>query len=293
MEAALSANAAQTADVSDPYVLIAPLRRSAPLLFASPHSGRRYPLAMLAAAKVSLASLRRGEDAYVDELFAGAAAHGAPVLCASFGRAYVDLNRDPNELDREMFASALPAHIGAASPRVQAGLGAIPRVAGDGRDIYRAKLPIEEAAQRIEAIHRPYHAMLSTLMDDALSLFDCAILIDCHSMPSSARGALAPDIVLGDRYGASCHPTIISMAEASLISMGYRVARNTPFAGGYSTQTHGRPGARRHALQIEINRGLYLDERGFTRTQGFRRVQADMSRLAEALVAAELHTSLS
>jgi len=273
----------------EPYFLIEPLHRSAPLLFASPHSGRRYPDEMLAAAQVNLASLRRGEDAFVDELFAGAASHGAPVLCASLARAYVDLNRDPEELDRDMFGGALPENIRSATPRVLAGLGAIPRVAGDGRAIYPAKLPIETAARRLAAVHQPYHSMLARLVEQSLAAFGCAVLIDCHSMPAPQSAA---DIVLGDRFGASCHPAIIAMTEASLIAMGYRVARNVPFAGGYTTQLHGRPALGRHALQIEISRSLYLNERGPTRTPGFARVKADMTRLAAALAAAEFHRSL-
>jgi N-formylglutamate amidohydrolase len=274
------------------YVLIEPLRRAAPLVFASPHSGRRYPRSLLNAAQVPLTSLRRGEDAYVDELFAGAAAHGAPVLCAAYARAYVDLNRDPEELDQDMFGGALPGRAIATSPRVQAGLGAIPRIAGDGREIYRRKLPVEEAAWRIERIHRPYHATLAALIDEAEGQFGCAVLIDCHSMPSGARGPLGRDIVLGDRYGAACHPAITALVEATLSGMGYSVARNAPFAGGHSTQIYGQPANKRHALQIEINRALYVDERSFTRTQGFQRVRADMTRLAEALAAAEFDRSL-
>jgi N-formylglutamate amidohydrolase len=275
-----------------PFVLIEPIRRSAPLIFSSPHSGRRYPPDLLANTRIGLLSLRRSEDAYVDELFAGAAAHGACVLSATVARAYVDLNRDPAELDPEMF-DARPPNALAGSARVQAGLGAIPRVSGDGQVIYRQKLAVADAARRIDAIHAPYHAMLSNLIAETKELFGCAVLIDCHSMPSSARGAHAPDIVLGDRFGASCHPSVTALAEATLRRLGYRVARNAPFAGGHTTQTYGRPSLRAHALQIEINRALYLDERTLERTNGFARVRADMSRVAEALATAALHKSLA
>lgn len=275
-----------------PYVLIEPLRRTAPIVFASPHSGRRYPADLLASTRIGLLSLRRSEDAYVDELFAGAAAHGAAVLSATVARAYVDLNRDPNELDPEMFEEPPPA-AAPGSARVQAGLGAIPRITGDGQTIYRRKLALAEAAQRMAAVHAPYHAALAALVGDMKARFGCAVLIDCHSMPSSARGAHAPDVVLGDRYGASCHPSVTALTEATLRRLGYRVARNAPFAGGHTTQTYGRPSARVHALQIEINRALYLDERTLERTRGFARVRADMSRLAEALGAAMLHKSLA
>jgi N-formylglutamate amidohydrolase len=274
-----------------PYVLIEPLRRTAPLIFASPHSGRRDPPELLAQARVGLISLRRSEDAYVDELFAPAAAHGAAVLTATIARAFVDLNRDSGELDPEMFEERLPQTN--ASARVQAGLGAIPRVSGDGQAIYRRKLSLAEGERRIAAVHRPYHAMLQNLVSETKALFGCAVLIDCHSMPSSARGAHAPDIVLGDRYGASCHPSVTALAEATLRRLGYRVARNTPFAGGHTTQTYGRPSQHAHALQIELNRALYVDERSLERTSGYARVRADMSRLAEALSAAALHRSLA
>lgn len=281
------------ADADAPFILIEPLRRTAPLIFASPHSGRRYPPEMMAAAQVGLESLRRGEDAYVDELFAPAARNGAVVLCGAVSRSFIDLNRDPYELDPEMFADALPAHANISSSRVQAGLGAIPKIAGDGRHIYRRKLLMDEAETRIRDVYLPYHAQLTTLIAEMREMFGCAVLIDCHSMPSCARGPHAPDIVLGDRFGAACHPSVISLAEATLRKMGYQVARNAPFAGGHITQTYGRPAARVHALQIELNRGLYLDERTLERGPGLPRVRADMGRLAEVLTAAELHRSLA
>jgi N-formylglutamate amidohydrolase len=276
-----------------PFVLIEPIRRTTPLIFASPHSGRRYPADLLANARIGLLSLRRTEDAYVDELFGSAAAHGACVLSASVARAYVDLNRDPAELDPEMFDERPPLPASLPSARVQAGLGAIPRISGDGQSIYRRKRAWSDGQRRISNVHRPYHAMLQNLVDETKALFGCSVLIDCHSMPSSARGTHAPDIVLGDRFGVSCHPSVTALAEATLRKLGYRVARNTPFAGGHTTQSYGRPALRTHALQIEINRALYVDERTLERTNGFARVRADMSRLAEALGAAALHKSLA
>jgi N-formylglutamate amidohydrolase len=276
-----------------PFVLIEPIRRTAPLIFASPHSGRRYPADLIANSRVGLLSLRRTEDAYVDELFASAAAHGACVLSAAVARAYVDLNRDPAELDPDMFDERPPLPAATPSARVQAGLGAIPRISGDGQSIYRRKLAWSDGQRRISTIHRPYHAMLQNLVDETKAMFGCSVLIDCHSMPSSARGAHAPDIVLGDRFGASCHASVTALAEATLRKLGYRVARNTPFAGGHTTQNYGRPGHRTHALQIEINRALYVDERTLERTTGYARIRADMSRFSEALSAAALHKSLA
>jgi N-formylglutamate amidohydrolase len=280
------------AKADPPFTLIEPLHRTAPLIFASPHSGRRYPSDLLAQARTGLLSLRRSEDVFVDELFAGVAGHGAVLLSASVARAYVDLNRDPSELDQDMFEERLPHARAVASPRVLAGLGAIPRVTGDGQMIYRRKISFAEAEHRIENVHKPYHRMLSGLIEDAKSQFGCAVLIDCHSMPSCARGAHAPDVVLGDRFGASCHPSVTALAEVCLRRLGYRVARNAPFAGGHTTQTYGRPHRGVHALQIELNRALYVDERSLDRTHGFLRVRADMGRLAETLAAANLHKSL-
>ncbi|MEZ6024058.1 MAG: N-formylglutamate amidohydrolase, partial [Hyphomonadaceae bacterium] len=198
---------AAEAKVEPPFVLIEPLRRTTPLIFASPHSGRRYPADLLANSRISLISLRRSEDAYVDELFAGAAAHGASVLSATVARAYIDLNRDPAELDPEMFEGRLPPGPPGASARVQAGLGAIPRVSGDGQSIYRRKLTLCDAERRIASLYHPYHNQLRALIEETRDAFGCAVLVDCHSMPSNARGAHQPDIVLGDRYGASCHPS--------------------------------------------------------------------------------------
>jgi N-formylglutamate amidohydrolase len=276
-----------------PYVLIEPLRRTNALIFASPHSGRRYPTDLLSLARAGLLSLRRSEDAYVDELFAGAGAHGAAVLSATVARAYVDLNRDPGELDPDMFEERLPPAVATANARVLAGLGVIPRITGDGQTIYRRKLALADAERRFALVHRPYHAILANLVAETRALFGCAVLVDCHSMPSCARGAHAPDIVLGDRFGMSCHPSLTALAEATLRRLGYRVARNAPFAGGHTTRIHGRPELRTHALQIEINRALYVDERTLEPTSGFARVRHDMSRLAEALAAAALHKSLA
>ena len=288
---ALAASGMAEPHVEPPYVLIEPLRRTAPLIFSSPHSGRRYPADLLAQTRVALLSLRRSEDAYVDELFEAVPALGAAVLSASVARAYVDLNRDPAELDPEMFEERLPPTT--ASARVQAGLGAIPRISGDGQALYRRKLTLAEAERRIAIVHRPYHAMLANLVEETKALFSCAVLVDCHSMPSSARGAHGPDIVLGDRFGASCHASVTALAEATLRRLGYRVARNAPFAGGHTTQVYGRPSQHVHALQVELNRALYVDERTLERTNGYGRIRADMSRLAEALSAAALHKSLA
>ena len=287
------ANQSPSASVAaaPPYTVIEPIQGQAPLVFASPHSGRIYPAHFLSLARAGLASLRRSEDAYVDQLFARAVHSGGALISATIARAYIDLNRDPAELDPGMYRDAIQAP--AASARVQAGLGAIPRIAGDGAPIYRGKLSATVAQERIDAVHKPYHARLRSLLERKKQEFGCAVLIDCHSMPSAARGPHAPDIVLGDRYGAACHASVTALAEAMLRRRGYRVARNAPFAGGHTTQMYGRPRERTHALQIEINRALYLEEATLAPHTGFARVAADMTCLAEALAAAEFHKSLA
>lgn len=267
-----------------PFLLIEPLRKAGPVVFASPHSGRCYPGAMLCRSRLDIRSLRRAEDAYVDALFSAAPSLGAPLLCANIARAYVDLNRHAEELDAGMFSGPLALPAKAASGRVQAGLGVIPRIAGDGREIYAGKLCPKEADERLDWVYRPYHAALEALLVATQEQFGCAILLDCHSMPSAVRGPNAPDIVLGDRYGASAKPGLTARVEGLLRHLGYRVARNAPFAGGHITEIHGQPQAGRHAIQLELSRGLYMNEANLEPNADFARVRADMCRLIAALL---------
>lgn len=266
-----------------PYLLVEPLRRTTPLVFASPHSGRIYPEDMGVSPTAAPLSLRRAEDAFVDALFAAAPGHGAPLLCASIARAYVDLNRDPADLDPTMFQGRLRRAYNPRSPRVQAGLGVIPRIAGDGCEIYTRKLDPSEADRRLSRIHAPYHARLQALMEESQAAFGSAILIDCHSMPSCARGPLAPDVVIGDRFGSAAAAGLTFRVEQILRRLGYRVARNAPFAGGYVTERYGKPARGWHAIQIELSRGLYLDERSLEPNGDFERVRRDMTALIEGL----------
>ena len=243
-----------------------PSHQTAPVVVASPHSGSLYPAAFLTQAAVSLAALRRAEDAFVDELFAAAPALGMPLLAARFPRSYVDANREPYELDPGMFEGPLPRPLNHRTTRVAAGLGMIPRVAASGEAIYRSRMPSGEIEQRLETCWRPYHTALSTLIEQTHRLFGSVLLVDAHSMPSSASG-MGPrerdqrvDIVLGDNHGESCAAELVDCAERWLSSRGLRVQRNQPYAGGFSTQRYGSPSLGRHALQIEINRALYMDE---------------------------------
>lgn len=273
-----------------PFHLIAADPPPTPLVFASPHSGRHYPAVMLEASAVQEDLLRRSEDALVDQIIAPAAGHGAGLILARHGRAWMDLNREPWELDPTMFSDDLPDFARARSARVAAGLGAIARVAAEGREIYARKLTFAEARARVEATHQPYHAALSALLERAKAVHGLAVLIDWHSMPeAAARTAVTPrhgkgcDIVLGDRFGAACTRKLTDLVERELEALGYRVARNAPYAGGYTTEHYGRPQARTHALQVEISRALYMDEKTLEPTEGLAKLTADVATLTQVL----------
>ncbi len=279
------------------YEILAPERQSHPLVLASPHSGNQYPDDFLAAARLDARALRKSEDCFVDEIFAFAPALGVPLLRALFPRAYLDANREAYELDADMFIDPLPAYVNTRSPRVAAGLGTIARVVANGEDIYKRRLRFAEAQARINACHAPYHDALRRLVDDTRAAFGHALLIDCHSMPSpiavsgttpggeraAERGRNRPDIVLGDCYGNACAPAVIDAADAFLTGLGYRVNRNNPYAGGYTTRHYGRPRQGVHALQIEIARDLYMDETALTRLPFLDVLARHMGELVQTL----------
>ena len=262
-----------------------------PLVFASPHSGRLYPDDMMAAAALDARAIRRSEDAFVDDLIEAAPSYGVSLITARFARAYIDLNREAFELDPSMFADELPDFARARTARVAAGLGAIARVVSEGQEIYARKLTFAEARARIETAHRPYHAALERLLGEAHAAHGFAVLIDWHSMPAAAARAggrdRASDFVLGDRFGAACSGLLPARVEQELEAIGYRVARNTPYAGGYTTEHYGRPARRTHTLQVEINRALYLDEETLEPTAGFERLKSDLERVIGALAEAD------
>ncbi|GJL92649.1 N-formylglutamate amidohydrolase [Hyphococcus sp.] len=270
--------------------VLAPAAVRSPLVFASPHSGRDYPGELLRNSRLDHHALRQSEDSYVDLLFDEAPHFGAPLLRALFPRAFVDVNRSRDELDPRMFADDVPKSADCHSSRVIAGLGVIPRIVADGQDIYGRKLYYLDAKRRLSACYDPYHAALGGLIEDARAHFGCAILIDCHSMPSAGGAPFRPgepriDFVLGDRFGSSCAPSIIRFVEDALTGFGYQVARNAPYAGGYVATSYGRPRGGVHALQIEINRALYLDERRIARTGGFEPLRQNMIQLMGRLTA--------
>ncbi|MBV1707186.1 MAG: N-formylglutamate amidohydrolase [Hyphomicrobiales bacterium] len=266
-------------DLALPSVLLSPL------VVSSPHSGRTFPPSFLSQVRLGIAALRRSEDAFVDELFGCAPGLGAPLISACFPRVFVDVNREPLELDPRMFDGRLPPGANTRSLRVAGGLGTLARLAGDGQELYGERLPVSEALRRIEGFYLPYHSKLAALIASARAAFGVCILIDAHSMPSTMMGTSAreepmrADVVIGDRFGSSCDPRLIEAIETSLRSAGYIVQRNKPYAGGYITEHYGNPYSRVHCVQIEINRALYMNEATFERHAGFAAVQANIERL--------------
>lgn len=277
------------ASIDPPLEVAAPARQQVALVCASPHSGSDYPSEFLAASRLDPLTLRRSEDSFVDEIFGGAVELGAPLLKARFPRAYLDPNREPFELDPAMFAEPLPAYVNSRSPRVQVGLGTIARVVATGEEIYAQKLRFADAVSRIERLYRPYHQALRQLLAATSEHFAGYVLVDCHSMPSTGGPGerdfkrSGVDIVLGDCHGTSCHPMIMETAQRLLAAKGYRVARNAPYAGGFTTSHYGAPQGGRHAIQIEINRALYMDERSIDRKPFLRQLAEDMRDLMAAL----------
>ncbi len=273
-----------------PFEIIAPAEWTAPAVFNSPHSGRDFPEDFLRQSRLPLMTLRKSEDCFVDELFLSCVEHGAPMLRALAPRSYVDLNREPYELDPRMFSSDLPGYANTGSPRVAGGLGTIPRIVSEGEDIYRGRIDFADARRRIEQIYIPYHRTLSALTNAVLSKAGEVLLVDCHSMPASATAHVAPpaaglvDVVLGDRFGASCAEDISAFVEERLQRHGLRVLRNKPYAGGFITQNHGAPHRGQHALQVEINRSLYMNETTLEKTSGFHYVRAVIEDMVKALL---------
>lgn len=255
------------------------------LVFNSPHSGRFYPKAFLDMTRLDRKTIRRSEDLHVDSLFADVVDAGMPLHAANFPRTWVDVNREPYELDPRMFDGPLPPFANTGSVRVTGGLGTIARVVGEGVDIYARRLPVAGALERIETAYKPFHRKLKGLIGDTFEQFGHCVLIDCHSMPSNVRcpdWAHAPDIIIGDRFGMSASPWISDLATKLLRDAGYSVMRNKPYAGGYITEHYGRPLRGLHALQIEINRGLYMDEGSLMLTSGFVPLRLALGRFALA-----------
>ncbi len=269
-----------------PFEVSAPAEQRLPFVFNSPHSGRYYPLSFVQASRLDSVSIRNSEDCYVDELFACVTRLGAPLLKANFPRAFLDVNREPYELDPRMFAEPLPPFANSQSARVAGGLGTVPRLVAEGQLIYPGRIPLAEALYRIEELYKPYHATLDQLLRATQQQFGFAVLIDCHSMPGGSRAGeigSRPDFIVGDRFGRSCNERLTQAAIELLQGLGYTVVHNKPYAGGFITEYYGRPATACHALQIEVNRSLYVNEQTLNRLASFETLCADLYRFLSDL----------
>ncbi len=268
------------------FEVVEPPVQHIPFVFNSPHSGRCYPQCFLDQSRLDAMAIRRSEDHFVDELFSHALALGAPMLKAHFPRAFVDVNREPYELDPRMFDGNLPSYANIASIRVAGGLGTVPRIVAENMEIYRGRLPVAEALDRVDFVYKPYHAQLRRLIARTHVQFGMAILIDCHSMPGNIRlsgSGTRPDFIIGDRYGTSASATLSRAAMRILQDMGFNTVRNKPYAGGFITEHYGRPARGLHALQIEVNRALYFDESSLIRKPSFGALAAAIGTFLERL----------
>ncbi len=267
------------------FDVLRPDRQAAPVLFASPHSGSHYPDDFTSKLRVDLMDLRRTEDAYIDQLFGHAPKAGAALVKANYARSYVDLNRDARELDDRMFIDGLPRQSGLPGHRVKAGLGSLPRIGAQADNIYAEQLTQAEGARRLDLIHDVYHDALSTEIEHLKTKWPEVVLVDCHSMPSTQPGRKTlPDIVLGDRFGSSCSSKLTQTVEQVFRRAGLSVGRNAPYAGGYTTRRYGRPRRGTHVLQIEVNRGLYLDEDRVETSDQFEQIQTIIATLVDAII---------
>ena len=273
-------------EMSPPFDIVEPATWRAPIIFNSPHSGSSYPNEFLTASRIDLPTLRRSEDSFMDELIGDLGDRGFAVIRVHFPRSYVDVNREPYELDPRMFIGRLPSFANTRSMRVAGGLGTIPRVVGDGQEIYRERLSVDDALSRIETLYKPYHRALRRLINKVHQAFGTVVVVDCHSMPSigvSRDEPRRPDMVIGDRYGTSCAPLLPDLVEDTMTRLGYSVGRNKPYAGGFITEHYGNPASGLHAIQIELNRAIYMDERRRERGPRFAQIASDFIVLADAL----------
>lgn len=272
------------------FEVVEPNVQSTPFVMNSPHSGRYYPKRFVQMSKLDEIAIRRSEDYFVDELFEHAVGIGIPMLKAHFPRAYLDVNREPYELDPRMFKDRLPSFANKNSVRVAGGLGTVPRVVCEGMNIYGARIGVDEATMRIEEIYKPYHAALRSILSRTYRQFGHAVLVDCHSMPASvhlgAEGA-RPDIIIGDRFGTSASRELSAATIETLRDMGYLVTSNKPYAGGFITEHYGRPARGLHAIQLEVNRSLYVDEKTMRKRPGFETLRDDLTTLMGRLSALE------
>ncbi|MEL6967630.1 MAG: N-formylglutamate amidohydrolase [Pseudomonadota bacterium] len=270
-----------------PFSVFEPAEQRVPFVFNAPHSGRIYPKTFLDVSPLTDLQIRRSEDVLVDALFDDVVALGCPFQIAHFPRAWLDVNREPYELDPKLFREKLPTHANTRSMRVAGGLGTVPRLVAENLPIYRSRPKLAEAMARIDDVYRPYHETLTHLMAKTVVEFGYGVLVDCHSMPSTGGGierADRPDIIIGDRYGTSCNSAISRQLVQSFATLGYKTTRNKPYAGGFITEHYGKPLKSLHAVQIEINRALYVDEETLRPHAGYDRLKKDISAVMSALV---------
>ncbi|MEM8750331.1 MAG: N-formylglutamate amidohydrolase [Pseudomonadota bacterium] len=269
------------------FSVLAPAEQRVPFVFNSPHSGSNYPPSLVAASRLTPHTLRMSEDVLVDRLFDSVVMIGAPLLRAHFPRAWLDVNREPYELDPKLFREKLPAHANTRSIRVAGGLGTVPRLVSENLPIYEIPPTLADGMERIEQVYRPYHETLRKLIAQSVVQFGYGVLVDCHSMPSSdskSEQKVRPDIIVGDRYGTSCNGEISGCLIDQFSALGYTVARNKPYAGGFITEHYGRPLKGLHAVQVEINRALYIDEATLQPHEGFEKLRLDIRQVISNLV---------
>ena len=260
------------------HTIVEPSTLTSGVVFALPHSGRDYGVSFLNQSILDKISIRSSEDAFLDQLIDGIEKYGAPKIIANAPRAFIDLNRSTDELDPALI-SGIKNNI--RSPRISSGLGVIPRVVSHGKEIYRGKLSLEQAQSRIEYYWKPYHKDLANLLKRAQSIYGQSLLIDMHSMPHEAVSTQssfikAPEIVVGDRFGMSSDPEFTNLIVSILKQHGFRVAKNTPFAGAFITKHHGKIKDRTHAIQLEIDRSLYMDEERVLPNSGFEKLKSQL-----------------
>ncbi len=278
---------AEICDIDPAYEALEPGEIRAPVVFNSPHSGRVYPPHFIDQVRLELPQLRRSEDSGVDELFQGVVERGMPLMRVHFPRSMVDVNREPYELDPRMFDGRLPTFANTRSMRVAGGLGTDPagggRGAGDLRSSAACRRGADAHRDALQALS-PGAAAPHRRDPPGRSARSCwSTATRCPPWRRSARTGLRADIVIGDRYGTSCSPAVGDLIEGVLRARGYNVLRNKPYAGGFITEHYGQPQTGVHAVQIEINRAIYMDERTYRRTADFPRLQSDLMALAEAL----------
>jgi len=275
-----SLEAEDIAGFGKPCGLYMPDRLQTGTVFASAHSGAIYPASFVKRSALSLADLRRNEDTFVDALFRPVQALGAPLLAARFPRCFVDVNRAHDEVPDEWLPD-----FGPSTPRANLGLGVVPTIISEKREIYSRPLRPSVVEARLKALYRPYHTALKSLLSEAQDMFGSALLIDCHSMPGySASGKRRSDIILGDRFGTSCHPDTLEQVKTAFKRQGYAVTLNHPYAGGYVTSHYGRPEQGIEAIQVEINRDLYLNPVNQTKNRDYDKLAADLTLITKEII---------